>query len=214
MICAMGAISILGFIVWAYSTQMGFQFRELLVIKFCYMLERLYAVDYGYVLQLCVNVKRFIGYPLQITDQSAGNYLYLSLIVGTFGFLSPSETTRKMSVNSLTDPFMNPYVKHNQKQDLSQRYYPSWFVDWFVGFTEGDGGFYINSSERRLFFKIRQADPKILHYIKNYFGFGSVTADADGYYSYAVSAQADILVLFNLFNGKLVLGKVNDRFVT
>jgi hypothetical protein len=46
MICAMGAISLLGFIVWAFLL-MGLQLCEGLVIKSCYMLGRLYAVDYA-----------------------------------------------------------------------------------------------------------------------------------------------------------------------
>jgi cytochrome c oxidase subunit 1 len=80
MICAMGAISILGFIVWAHlKFLMGLPLRELWVIYFCYKLESPYTVSY-----LMVNkVNMLIGYIysnldlckiMWLFDQSAGNY--------------------------------------------------------------------------------------------------------------------------------------------
>jgi hypothetical protein len=81
--------------------------------------------------------------------------------------------------------------------------------DWLVGFSEGDGSFISDKSNKRLFFKIRQKDVKILHEIKEYLGFGSVSNDSDGYNTYTVSAKGDILSLINFFNGMLVLKKTN-----
>jgi LAGLIDADG endonuclease len=88
----------------------------------------------------------------------------------------------------------------------------AWFIDWFVGFSEGDGSFSCDRNTNRLFFKIRQKCPKVLYYIKNYFGFGMVSADLDGYFTYTVSSKRNILVLLNVFNGKLILEKTNKRF--
>jgi hypothetical protein len=116
------------------------------------------------------------------------------------GNLSSSETIRKMSV--LVSPAKAPDTL------------PSWFIDWFVGFSEGDGGFYCDRKAKRLFFRIRQNDPKILHKIKNHFGFGAVSADKDGYFTYVVSAKDQILILIHVFNGKLVLETTNRRFVS
>ena len=215
MICAMGAISLLGFIVWAFLL-MGLQLREELVINSCYMLERLYAVDYVYALNEIVTVKMSAGYTFdfrmpfiykymttyekilhfliidnQVFDQSAGNYYYSYM--GTFGMVSSSETIRKMSTKNL---------------------FPVWFHDWFVGFIEGDGSFSCDRNAKRLYFRIRQKDPKILYLIKDWLGFGNVYADSDGYYCYAASSKRDIKVLIHLLNGKLILSRTHERFVS
>nr|QKN19305.1 LAGLIDADG endonuclease [Eudorina elegans] len=199
MICAMGAISLLGFIVWAH---LGLLIRENQVIKFCCMLESLYTTNYIEFFY----VKMFVEYISLnlISDQSAGNYICFYVLltrckkhlnfsyVGACGTVRSSETIRKISVS---------------------KFYPNWFIDWFVGFVEGDGSFSCDKSAKRLFFKIRQKDVKILYRIKNYFKFGSVTVDADGYYSYTVYAKNEILVLLYILNGKLVLAHTNERFV-
>nr|BAA25073.1 unnamed protein product [Protosiphon botryoides] len=87
-----------------------------------------------------------------------------------------------------------------------------------VGFIEGDAprGFYSNSASKRLYFKIRQKDPKILHMIRSFFGFGSVTQQGDGYWTYNVSSIGHIKVLSpfgaGVLNGKLVFNHTNQRF--
>lgn len=91
---------------------------------------------------------------------------------------------------------------------------PDFFREWFIGFSEGGGGFYCDRNAKRFYFKIRQLDPKILYKIKSYFRFGSVSQDADGYFTYTVSKKKDILKLIHIFNGNLVLQKTNKRFVS
>lgn len=182
MICAMGAISLVGFIVWACFV-MGLLLCEEQVIKSCYMLGRLYTMDYVYSL---LNVKMSVGYTT-VFDQSAGNYSYS--LLGTFGVVSSSETIRKISAKDQ-------------------------FTDWFVGFSEGHGSFICDRNAKRLFFRIRQKDPKVLHKIKNWLGFGAVSLDSDGYWTYTASKKRDILHLIHIFNGNLILSKTNDRFVT
>ena len=61
-------------------------------------------------------------------------------------------------------------------------------------------------------FKIHQKESKILYDIKNFLGFGSVFLSKDNYYTYNVGAKDDLIFLINLFNGKLVLQKINKRF--
>jgi hypothetical protein len=227
MICAMGAISLLGFIVWAYKL-MGLLSRKGWVINSRYMQGRLYAMGYATVrfMQAYSIVTMLVGYTIavvltllvdgMVSDQSAGNYSYSQAMVyvggylqlgttplthgllGTFGYVSSSETTREMST----------------------KVYPAWFIDWFIGFVEGDGSFTCDRNAKRLYLHVRQADPQILYYMQGYFGFGSVSIsygnkeNKEGYYMYTVSAKRDILFLINIFNGKLVLSKVNSRFVS
>ena len=67
--------------------------------------------------------------------------------------------------------------------------------------TEGDGGFYFYSypKSRGFFFKIRQKDAKVLRYIKETLGFGSIYLGKDGYFTYTVCALAEIKFLMNVF---------------
>lgn len=200
MVFAMMSIGLLGFLVWA-RFMMGLPIREFWVIKFCYMLGLFFIINYNY-LQMIVKI-------FMIHKKSAGNYIYsffLKLLIGTFGRymkyinISTSETTRKISIK-----YMSSYERKN---------YPSWFIDWFIGFAEGDGSFICDRNAKRLYFQLRQKDPKILYMIKNYFGFGSIIKDSKGYYNYTVTKKQDCLVLINIFNGKLILTKTNKRFVS
>jgi len=235
MICAMGAISLLGFIVWA-CFEMGLLDREVQVINSRYMLGRLYALGYVYAALVysnflvpvwvlfdlfyangCCIVTKLFGYTnmyfgMLVSDQSAGNHSLLLCFtwfnqvkrMGAFGNVSSSETTREMSVLS-SSPVGSSASSYKNK-------HPAWFLEWLAGFCEGDGCFTVDSVNNRLFFQIRQLDPKVLYVIKDYFGFGGVYLGADGYYSYTVSAKQDILVLINVFNGALVLEKRNIQF--
>jgi hypothetical protein len=91
--------------------------------------------------------------------------------------------------------------------------YPDWFLDWFVGFVEGDGGFYCDKENKRFFFRIRQANLSILFRIREYFKLGSARQDSDGYYTFSVQDRNHVKTLIDIFNGKLVLNKTNQRFV-
>ena len=58
-----------------------------------------------------------------------------------------------------------------------------WFQQWFVGVTDGDGSFTYSKSGGKwsIFFKIGQSTSnlRLLHYIKNNLGVGSVLVDKD-----------------------------------
>lgn len=229
----MGAISMLGFIVWAQIDVMGLLLREWQVINSCYMLGRLYATNYintaFLTIQYCVTM--FVGYTFCISvafcdiiqgvsDQSTGNCLPWgtlqgdSLIIRAFGYARTSETIRNISVKAVAypgGPFGAVTRGYTAGQEASTK--GDWFMDWFVGFAEGDGSFSCDRTAKRLYFQLRQKDPKLLYIIKSYFGFGSIVQDKVGYYSWTVSGKKDILTLINLFNGKLVLSKTNHRFV-
>lgn len=87
------------------------------------------------------------------------------------------------------------------------------FLDWFIGFTEGDGCFAVDAKVGRASFIITQKDPKVLYLIKQSLGFGVVNLHADGYYRYLVSDRTNLQYLINIFKGKLVLSKTNVRFL-
>ena len=98
MIAAMGAITTLGFIVWAHHNM----------------------IDYN----LCLTF-----YTTDYID----------------------------SLNLMSCIFTGQCKVRGRTQSITRRI-DTQFIDWFIGFTEGDGGFYYSNSGgyERLFFRIRQ----------------------------------------------------------
>lgn len=96
------------------------------------------------------------------------------------------------------------------------------FLDWFIGFTEGDGSFGLSwpkgsQGTPRHDFIINQKDPKALYKIRTNLGFGTIKKYNDSkqgtsYYRYIVSASDDILKLIHIFNGNLILNKTRKRY--
>lgn len=94
------------------------------------------------------------------------------------------------------------------------------FLEWFIGFTEGDGSFIIyskkNKTRKKMCFFINQKDCKLMFKIKKNLGFGQVIKYKQNnqlYYRYSVSDIKNIIRLIHLFNGNLILGKVHNRFI-
>lgn len=92
------------------------------------------------------------------------------------------------------------------------------FLEWFVGFTEGDGCFCVRkgwNEKPRLVFEICQKDPKVLFLIKKTLGFGYVTISkrkSGKYWVYKVYSKKNIQKIIRLFNGNLVLTKRKVQF--
>jgi len=102
-----------------------------------------------------------------------------------------SETLRGASFNFTEFYKLHKYIE------------PNW-LEWFIGFVEGDGGIYTYND--RLSFVITQDESAILNHIKDKLGFGSVRFDKGVQsYRYVVSDLPSIVLLAHLFNGNLVL---------
>lgn len=87
------------------------------------------------------------------------------------------------------------------------------FVEWFLGFAEGDGSFGIRNG--RPIFVINQAEIEILKKIRSELGFGTVFTYSQAgrvYARYLVTDKNGILSLIYLFNGNIHLQKVHERF--
>ena len=90
--------------------------------------------------------------------------------------------------------------------------YNSQFLDWFVGFSEGDGSFIVSTDKKPLFI-ITQKDSKILEKIRTALGFGRVAKRKDGNFQYVVSNKEHNLKLIEIFKERIVLHKVFKRFM-
>ncbi len=88
------------------------------------------------------------------------------------------------------------------------------FLEWFIGFSEGDGSFGLR--DKNVFtFTINQAELKILHKIRTELGFGRLKTfkqEGSTYARYEVKKKEHIYKLIQLFNGNIHLQKVHKRF--
>ena len=93
-----------------------------------------------------------------------------------------------------------------------EKYYPNndkpsqEFLEWFIGFFEGDGGF-INFHNGDVSMVIVQKEKEILNIIKNTLKIGNVTYESKRLeiYRWSIYKQRDNYLLSLLFNGNMVL---------
>jgi hypothetical protein len=113
-----------------------------------------------------------------------------------------SETIRKTAFNFSN--YKEKLVSHKKSGKIDPA-----FLEWFVGFSEGDASFIV--SKGRLFFIINQKEEKVLHRIRTELGFGKVST-YNTYSRFIVADRDNVERLIHLFNGNLVLHKTNHRF--
>lgn len=136
-----------------------------------------------------------------------------------------SETTREASVFNF-DIVQSFYCTCKKKTSCttSEKKDKRVFLEWFVGFTEGDGSFALaifptisNPYNMRPSFQITQKHPQVLYRIKKELGFGTIVSITDrktcrSYYRFSVYKLEHVRHLILLFNGNLVIEKVQIRF--
>lgn len=90
------------------------------------------------------------------------------------------------------------------------------FLEWFIGFTEGDGSFTI-ASRGDLYFVLTQSsdDVQILNYIKSKLGFGSVILQSlkQKKHRFIVQDFNNLFLICLLFNGNFVLPVRTAKFI-
>lgn len=79
------------------------------------------------------------------------------------------------------------------------------FLEWFVGFTEGDGCFTINSRGTPIFVVTQSTiDLQVLEYIQQTLGFGRINKQGPRTSRFIVEDIASVALLVALFNGNIV----------
>lgn len=87
------------------------------------------------------------------------------------------------------------------------------FLEWLVGFTEGDGSFIINSRGTAIFVITQSTfDLQVLNYIKRTLGFGRVIKQGSLTSRFVVEDNASVALLVALFNGNLVFPTKQSSF--
>jgi len=90
-------------------------------------------------------------------------------------------------------------------------------LDWFIGFSEGDGSWQVDNTGKPIFI-INQQDPQTLYKIKKLIGYGTITGPyfnknaINSYHRYRVANLKGTEKLIGIFNGNLVLNKTKHRF--
>ena len=85
------------------------------------------------------------------------------------------------------------------------------FLEWFIGFTEGDGSFVVTGGKSVFSIHLHMVDLPLLYYIQNQLNMGNVYLGNNSA-TFIVKAKADINILIHIFNGNLFLRKRQDQF--
>ena len=120
-------------------------------------------------------------------------------------YTGSSETLRentKQNCFNFTD-YISLLPQHKRKIKQS-------FLEWFVGFSEGDGSFICTTNKRNIFI-INQKHIKVLTHLRSELGFGRVS-QLKGYARYTVADMLSVERLIAIFNGNLTLNKTQKRF--
>lgn len=137
--------------------------------------------------------------------------------------IGSSETTREAPYSVFLEKTVTLVTCFNFQEYVSnslpehKKSLDSSFIEWFIGFSEGDGCFFsrIEDNRVRLSFEIGQKDPQLIHKIRSTLGFGTVssfTLKSEIYWRYKVEDKKGLQRLMHLFNGNLVLPKKYLQF--
>lgn len=117
-----------------------------------------------------------------------------------------SETTRDITYNFNAYSYLLP----QQKKKINRR-----FLEWFIGFTEGDGSFIV--SKNKVYFDITQSlsDIQVLYYIKRELGFGKILIRKEEHRNvgvFYVSSKENFTRLIHIFNGNICTNYKKEQF--
>lgn len=134
------------------------------------------------------------------------NY-YILAASSTF-LISPSSSARSFDFSS----FYTVYSKLYPNKPKPTRE----FLEWLIGFAEGDGSFTV-AKRGDLQFVITQStsDVQVLYYILNNLGFGKVNqhSKSSKTHRFIVQDMQNLLLVCLIFNGNMVFFTRNSRFL-
>lgn len=93
---------------------------------------------------------------------------------------------------------------------------PQDFLEWFIGFTEGDGSFVTAArGDMSFIFTQSSSDVQVLHYIQTMLGFGNVIVQSvqNKTHRFIVQDRNNLWLLGHLFNGNMVFPVRHAKFL-
>jgi hypothetical protein len=133
----------------------------------------------------------------------AGNssYSFESAINGTLSFKS-------LNLGNLYPEKFQKHGENQQGKEIDKK-----FLEWFIGFVEGDGCFYISGQKPIFTIHLHIVDLPLLYEIQAELNMGSIHFNKDRKKAlFTIKAKHQILSLINIFNGNLYLPKRKEQF--
>ncbi len=113
--------------------------------------------------------------------------------------------------------FTQFYDAYSAQFGPGKNFPPQDFLEWLIGFTEGDGST-VSSTRGDLSFVITQSssDVAILYYIRDVLGFGSVIVQSktSNTHRFVVQDKANLWLICQLLNGNLVFPIRQGKFLS
>ena len=113
-----------------------------------------------------------------------------------------SETTRETPFN------FDLFYKYGHAKHVPR--IPESFLEWFIGFYEGDGSIYfttITDKKKRFSFQITQKDRQLIEQFKYIFGYGNVSCESREtgiYWKWTLESKESVEKISYLFYGNLI----------
>ena len=172
--------------------------REELSNKFIYALLLLL------LLLLLYNICEINKKILRLGFLKKSNKVNLRYFLNLISEYKETESETTLNFNNYISNYSPSQKKPNQK-----------FLEWFVGFTEGDGSFVI--SKNKVYFDITQSisDCQVLYKIKKELGFGKILFRREAKRNVAVfyvTSKENFKRLVHIFNGNLVSSYKKNKF--
>ena len=109
-------------------------------------------------------------------------------------------------------PFYSKFSEYYPDKEIPKQE----FLEWFIGFVEGEGCFSVSKRGKFLFTIVQSSkDVQVLNYIQENLGFGSIGLMSNKRtHRFWVGDTKNIYILCLLFNGNMVFPTRNAKFLT
>lgn len=152
------------------------------------------------------------GIPQNVSNASNNN-LNLEYLKGQGVNQQGIMSIQPMDNNNINDFNKNINMLNNISFDhnILNRYNKN-FLEWFIGFSEGDGSFVLSKGGKNVYtIHLHIVDLPLLYEIKAQLNMGNIYSNAKSAYLF-IKSKDDIKTLIEIFNGNLVLHKRKLQF--
>jgi len=121
-----------------------------------------------------------------------------------------SNTSESVGPDNISDPEKSQGQGIHQ-QGTNGKIFNKIFLQWFIGFVEGDGSFFITRAKSIFSIHLHIVDLPLLIEIKTQLNMGSIHIGKNSCL-FTIKAKKEIETLINIFNGKIYLSKRKKQF--